>query len=81
MGVSYIHGNRSTGGSRTRLPLDPKMGECAACGEKRDVLETSVGPMFAPLAGTWWDMHSGGVTCSIMCRVMGGYPPGAFDAL
>ncbi len=57
------------------------MGECAECGEKRDVLETSIGEMYAPLAGTWWDMHSGGVTCSVMCRVMGGYPAGPFDDL
>lgn len=79
MGISYIHGDRSTGGTRTRLPLDPAMGQCAECGEKRDVLETSIGKMLAPLGGTMWDTHPGGVTCSPLCRIFGGYPAGAFD--
>ncbi len=81
MGVSFIHGDRSTGGSRTRLPLDPKMGVCAECEEKRDVVMTPVGEMYAPLGGSWWHSHGGGVTCSVMCRIMGDYPPGPFDAL
>lgn len=81
MGLSYIHGDRSAGVLRTRLPLDPKMGVCAECEEKRDVVMTPVGEMYAPLAGTWWDTHPGGVTCSALCRTWGGYPAGPFDDL
>jgi hypothetical protein len=79
VGVSYLHGDRSTGGSRTRLPLDPKMGECAECGEERQVLTTPIGDMYAPLEGTLWDVHPGGLTCSPLCRAWGGHPPGPFD--
>ncbi len=79
MGVSYIHGDRSTGGSRTRLPLDPKMGVCAECGEKRPLAMTPVGPMYAPTNGTWWQAYAAEATCSPMCRLVGGYPPGPFD--
>lgn len=81
MGVSYIHGNRSTGGSRTRQPLDPRMGMCAACGEMRDVILSPLGDMYAPLNGSYWHSHGDGVTCSPMCRIMGDYPLGPFDSL
>ncbi len=80
MGVSWIHGDRSTGGKRRLPPLDPAMGVCAECGAKRDVVTTPVGSIYKALAGTWWHVHPGGATCSVMCRVMGGYPPGPFDS-
>ncbi len=81
MGVSYTHGDRSTGGSRARLPLDPKMGVCAECGAERQVLTTPIGDIYAPLEGTWWNLDLFGLTCSVMCRLVGGYPAGPFDEL
>ncbi len=79
MGVSYTHGSRATVGSHRRKPLDPKLGVCAECGKKRTVLMTLVGPMCAPTNGSWWHIHHNGATCSVICRIMGDYPPGPFD--
>ncbi len=62
-------------------PLDPKHGACIVCGEKRHVIVTPIGPIFAPLNGTWWEAHREALTCSVMCRLMGDYPPGPYDLL
>lgn len=82
MGVTFIHGQRSEGARGSfKFRNAPEAGVCAYCGATRDVVVTSLGKSWAPLAGTWWHVHSGGATCSPVCRALLGVQAGPYDAI
>ena len=82
MGVSFLYGHRtSTGSKRSLPPPDPTYGACAFCGEKRNIVQLPIGPIWRPLNGTWWHVHEGGASCSPTCRVLLGVHPGPYDEL
>lgn len=83
MGVSFAYGHRETSpkGRKEVVLREPSLGVCLECGSPRPLKKTLMGEIWLPLNGTWWHIHPGGVTCSPLCRALGGYDPGPFDAL